>query len=140
MINPSAFQVWTGQVQSLEMKYTPSGTAMAKLVIRYPSREKPAGEDEFKTVSRWSPFLTVWGQSAEAMNGVVRVGMTLTVTTSYKRDKVEKDGETNWYDNYTVEQWQIASWHTDGGSGEASADVSAPSDFSDFDADEDIPF
>jgi len=142
MINSSAFQSWTGKVQRMDFKYTANGNGMASLVIRYPDRQRvksDSGEYEFKTVSAYSPFLTCWGNGAEAMNKIVKEGMTLTVLTSYKRDSYEKDGETVYVDRFTVESWQVADWHTgkDGEEKEPAYSNSVDSDV--FDAD-DIPF
>jgi len=109
--------------------------------MRYPQRSRVEEDGEFvwKTVSNFSPFLTAWGGSAESLANLVKKGMTLSVVTSYKREKVEQDdGSNKYYENYTVESWSIADWHAEEGA--ETVGSGSEESYDEFNADEDIPF
>lgn len=143
MFIPSAVQIWAGKVQDAELQYTADGTALFRCTVRYQQRDRvdgDGGEKIWKTVNKWSPKITAWGNLAETLNGLLKKGMTVIMWTSYARDRKETDGDVKYYDNYTLQFFQILDWSSD--TDDESDGVATSVADEDFDADteDDVPF
>lgn len=142
MANFATKQTWVGKIQDVNGQYTANGTALVKMRVRYQQRnlvDNEEGEKEWKNVNMWSPDLAIWGASAEGAMKILKKDMTVFVETTYERQKVERDGETNYYHNFTVFNWQVLDWRASDDAEPMSVEGGSQ-EYADFDAEEDIPF
>lgn len=137
-----------------EIRYMPSGDAVASFSIAVGSSWKDKNSGEKKEQTEWVS-ITAFGKLAEIIGQYVKKGSKVFITGRMKTDKYEKDGVERYSTKIIAEQMQMLDSKGEGGNGAqqheqgaASSQRPAPAarpansrpapNFSDMD--DDIPF
>lgn len=94
-----------------ELTYIASGTAVVKTSIAI---NENWTKDGVKHTSVQFINLTIWGKGGETFAKYTQKGSLVYIEGKMKIDKVEKDGNTRYYTNVVVKEFQFLNRKTDG--------------------------
>lgn len=91
-----------------ELRYTPSGKAVATVGIATTKRWKDSESGEKKERTAWVNW-EVWGESAENLAKLVNKGSAVFIEGTIQNDKWvdDKSGETKYRDRFIGKFWKL---------------------------------
>lgn len=103
-----------------EMRYLPSGTAVAKMSIAV--NEFRTNKDGEKTKETLWVDLVAYGKLAENLVRLTGQGTKLDVECKYVKRRYEKDGQTRYFHEFEVRDFEILSSRNGGAASEDDGD------------------